>query len=459
MKIQIKIFEVIKMKVNKQIIGNLIIIIGMFLSILLSILFDTIFIFIGYFFLLILFSYVEVYPISKKVNLFVKTCEYQECIEYLKFKISNNFLVGTNNFCVIELIALFMLTDQVLEAKRLLVSNPKLAHSSDLMYIRFIIAVAEESEENIKYYADKISKLRQPKYKQQQENVNRILEMLKNKTMDNEVYENTKYPLLKRICQKINGEDIMIESLVVEKEEQIIPKFEDCNGTRKIIKKTLNIITICTLPFAMILLSTQTYDSVTALESSYNSLKLMWILYLFLPISIGNIVYSLNLKAKNYKYKSNFIIGIVFSVLLFLYGSMYFMSIGMFSDDKNYLFNLEEEINIDLPDDFTIVTQDYTGGEQTSTDNCLIKYESVVRISEVNTSYFENKYWINEISTPEMLPTLFVFQTKSYEKYLIYCTDTKEYNPTNYIENYNYIALAFDNDNNILMIYEFVSKG
>jgi hypothetical protein len=58
-------------------------------------------------------------------------------------------------------------------------------------------------------------------------------------------------------------------------------------------------------------------------EVSVNLTNYTWILWLFLPISISNILYAFYLKKQNYKFKSNLIIGIIFTFLLFIYGSFF----------------------------------------------------------------------------------------------------------------------------------------
>jgi hypothetical protein len=163
------------------------------------------------------------------------------------------------------------------------------------------------------------------------------------------------------------------------------------------------------------------------------------------------------LKSKKYKYESSLVLGMVFSILIFLFGTMSTLSFK-FSEDKAYLYALEETINIDLPDDFTIVIEDYTSGIQTSNDNCIIKCESVVRPLNNDTTYYEQNYWTEELANVEMMPSLFVYQTESYEYFLVYCIESKEYNPEVFEENYNYVAIAYDKDKNNLIIYEYFIK-
>ena len=180
-------------------------------------------------------------------------------------------------------------------------------------------------------------------------------------------------------------------------------------------------------------------------------------MFLILPISLGNVAYGLFLKSKKYQYRSNILIGLIFSIFLFLFGSMSVLSIGQYKEDKDYLYCLEKNIDVDFPEEFTIVTSDWTRGEQTSSDNILLRYESIVRFSE-NTKLSFNEKWIDELTINKMLPTLFILQTINYEKFMIYCFDTKEYNPQAINKGYEYVAIAYDEDNNNLLIYEFYLK-
>lgn len=385
---------------------------------------------------------------------------YQETIEYLKTRVDKNYFTYTNNCCLIYLVLFYMYNDQALEAKKILVSNLKIKRSPDLMYTRFILAIAEDNDQAIEYYANKVENLMYKRYNLQKENVKKILEMLKTNIVNFEVYENTNFPLLKRICQKINGENVNIESLYVETETITIEDYKKCTGLKRAIKIFLNAITCCTLFLALIIVSVNIskFEPFTSFEGLYKILQLIWIFFLFLPISIGNIIYGVYLKSKNYQFKSNIIIGIIFSILLLLYGSMHFLSKSQYSEDKTYLYELEEKIGVDFPNDFEIVTLDWTGGKQTSLDNTLLKFESIVRINGENIKYFDTNLWLEEVQSTEMLPTLFVYETLKYDKFLVYCFDTNEYNPTEFSNQYEYVAIAYNIENNNLIIYEFYLK-
>lgn len=226
---------------------------------------------------------------------------------------------------------------------------------------------------------------------------------------------------------------------------------------KKFIKVILNILTCSTLLLGLMVVSfsSSTKTPITSGESLYFGLQSIWKLLLFLPITIGNIAYSIYLKKSKLSYKSSFVLGIVFSSLLLAYGSMHFLSKGLYSEDKSYLYNLEEQINIDFPDNFTIVTEDWSKGKQTSSYDIYLKSISVVRFEDNTDVYFDNN-WINNIDNHrDDVPIIFYLETTNYEKFLIYCFDTKEFNPDIFNNNYEYIAIGYDVENNNLLIYEY----
>ena len=136
---------------------------------------------------------------------------------------------------------------------------------------------------------------------------------------------------------------------------------------------------------------------------------------------------------------------------------MSIFSLKLFSDDKSYLYDLEEKIQIDLPEEFTIITEDSTGSIQTSNNNCYVNYQSVVRFENKNSNFINHNF-TDKLSSLDMLPVMFVFELKNCDKYLVYCVDTKEYNPSTYNINCDYVVIAYDYEENCMLICEFYIK-
>lgn len=313
------------MKVKKYYIGYIIIFISLFITYILCIKFDAIYILIIWFLLIYLLVYLEMKHISNNLNKYFKDKNYEDGINYIKNKSDNNIFVSSKNYCLMYLTLLYMFNDQSNEAKKLLVNEKVLSRYKELYFTQFILAIAEEDNEHISFYYNKIINLKNKIFNIQIDSAKKIIEMLNTNVMNQEIHDNTNYPLLKRICKKINGEEVVIESLKVEKKEKVV--FTDCSGIKKILKISLNIITCLTLLIGMFIgvfvVSIVNDKNSLPNEVSVNLTNYTWILWLFLPISISNILYAFYLKKQNYKFKSNLIIGIIFTVLLFIYGSFF----------------------------------------------------------------------------------------------------------------------------------------
>jgi len=83
-------------------------------------------------------------------------------------------------------------------------------------------------------------------------------------------------------------------------------------------------------------------------------------------------------------------------------------------------------------------------------------------IYDSEASVFENSlnkpHWINSLPANSFLPMVFIVQTTGYEKFLLYCIETGEYNPEFAQVNYNYISIGYSKKNKGLIIYEFTIK-
>ena len=309
------------MKFKKYYIGYIIIFSSLFITYVLCIKFNAIYILLIWFLLMYLMLYLEMKHISKDLNKYFSDRNYEAGINYIKNKADNNIFVSSKNYCLMYLTLLYMFNDQSNEAKKLLVNEKVLSTYKELYFTQFILAIAEEDNEHISFYYNKIINLKNKIFNIQIDSAKKIIEMLNTNVMNQEIHDNTNYPLLKRICKKINGEEVVIESLKVEKKEKVV--FTDCSGIKKILKISLNIITCLTLLIGMFIVN-MVYDMNSLLnEDSVNLINYTWRLWLFSPISISNILYAFYLKKQNYKFKSNLIIGNIITILLFIYGSFF----------------------------------------------------------------------------------------------------------------------------------------
>ena len=73
------------------------------------------------------------------------------------------------------------------------------------------------------------------------------------------------------------------------------------------------------------------------------------------------------------------------------------------------------------PFDFSILTEDWSKGKQTSSYNIYLKYVSVVRLNGNIDLSFTNEWITNVENQKDYVPIMFYYETMNYEKFLIYC--------------------------------------
>lgn len=450
---------------------------GMFILIILLTVFllifteTKLFLFLYIIFLLSLIftRFIETKLINRKVKSYIDNNNYDGATEYLNQKIEKCFFPANVYLAVASLVFVYMMLGKTVKAKYLIEKYQKLKNYKYLYYIQMIILIAENKLFEARYYQEKLLKLRSKIFAEQQESAIQIFEMIDTEEFNQSLYEKTKFPLLKSICLKYSdkeGEQIEILTAEDLNFNQFIPAPQN-----NVIVRTISILLIVLTPIsligAMILsaLRTQQYDSITTIDGGYYFLKSIWILWLFLPITLACLIFGLVVKKKNYQTTGNIVVGAIFSTLLILFGSTHFLILNHFKTDPKYLHKIEATIQVDFPKSFRIVTEDNTKGKQVTKDKLYYKYKSVVRfLDEEEVLIFENNlnedYWVDSFSekTEELLSKIFLIETSSYDKFLLYCYESNEYNPESFISEYNYICIGYSKKHKSLIIYEYAVK-
>lgn len=200
-----------------------------------------------------------------------------------------------------------------------------------------------------------------------------------------------------------------------------------------------------------------TLPSSTSMEGLYHTTHHMWMFWIFMLIPLTCLAFGV-LK----KQKKNLIIGIIFSCLMLLFGCFYFINLSQYSTDTAYVEKLAQELQIELPNEYSVITQDHTGGTQTTSDGTYMKYDSVARISGDSASFASglgsDKWKTNKNDINDIIPTLTSLTTGNCEYFLLYCYETKSFSDEVAVSGYNYVYIAFDTDNAVLYIAEFTRK-
>lgn len=230
---------------------------------------------------------------------------------------------------------------------------------------------------------------------------------------------------------------------------------------KKFVSHLLTILSVLSLPvcFITIVVLCQSHPASSAMEGLYYMQHYSWISWLFILIPIACLIFG-----ARFKKMKNLIVGILLSVLLFGYGCFYLIGIANYSTNIAYLERFEEELSMDFPDDLTIITQDWTRGKQTSTENIYYKYDSVARfassgeVQSFATGLSDDKWHDTKENFSDMLPSVSDFQTNRCKYFLLYCYETNSFSETAAVPGYNYVYMALNTDQGVLYITEFYHK-
>lgn len=213
------------------------------------------------------------------------------------------------------------------------------------------------------------------------------------------------------------------------------------------------------ISFALIVMLSGRYPTASASEAMYHTARFAWLTFVFMLVPLGCLVFGIGLKIKK-----NLVIGIVFSALLLIYGGLLSVSLTQYSTDAEYLDGLKTKVGIAFPEDMTVITQDWTGGKQTSSDEYLLRYDSVARFAspsdaEAFLEGMDAEAWLTDkASIAEGIPTITAIQTNDCEYFLLYCSETNTFNDVVSESAYNYVYMALDAEAGVLYITEFVHK-
>lgn len=415
--------------------------------------------FIGYFVIFLLyfiFVKLENKKIFNQVQILIEDKKYDEAISLLHVLKNKVFMMNSYNSCIITLIQLYMITDELEKAHSLLNTHQLLKKKNkNLYYINFIIAICENDQNSVNEYFNKIQKL-DGIFIKQKELSKKILDMISSNKFDETVYNNTNFPVIKRLCERCNSDEvkILIDNSDNSKNSFIIKRLS--KGER-IIKIILNILSVLSLFIVLLILNIKVskYEYLTHMEISYYIMNHMWILHVLIVIPVANIIYSIYLKNQGLKYKDSLSISIIMCILLLIFGSFSCIFNKKYSFDKKYFERIENLVGIEMADDYTILTENYEDTSQTSSDGVYMLNMSIVRFNE--SAVINHGYWMDKLSNHKLVPSMFITLTKDFEHFIIYDETLDLVNPTT-LENHKYIIMAFDVEYCCVLIYEYEIK-
>lgn len=206
------------------------------------------------------------------------------------------------------------------------------------------------------------------------------------------------------------------------------------------------------------------FPNVSAMEGMYYIIQYAWTAWIFAIIPVCSILYGRYINKRGNPKKGNIIVGAIFAVLLGVYGCFSPIFMRLYSTDIAHLQTLESDLKIDFPNQGTIISQDWTKGEQTSSDENYYKIKSVVRFQdgEAYTSFVqrldEDKWCTSTETFFPLIPMLDQMEGADCDYHLLYCYEKDSFCETEAVSNYNYIYIALDVEENVMYITEFFKK-
>lgn len=428
---------------------SIIIYIVIFLSILTtSILFDNEIIFfvglIGIIALYIILNRLEQSKISSFLLSYIKENDNFSAINYLKSKEDKCFFIQSNLMIKIELAYRYLAIDDF-ENFKLIINSKRINNLKQIVYAKFILAVVDGDIKHAEEYQRELAGLNVKQYGEQITFSLKILNMIKHNNFDQEVYNNTHYNCIKKICEQIkDGTYKIIET------RDSIEVYEPTN----IINNKFNFLLILFFVLSiasifMALISVAISVNISPLpEFPFTITEYMWEFYLFIPIPLASIVLGIIFKQKGYKCKKNIIVGFIMTPLLFLYGCFSLIFANSVIHDRSYVDNLSNTISISIPSDsYVSVGKDYNNYE----------YVMMIKLSKNASSEFiqkiENIGWKKDTSfIPSNAVDLFTLaSTQNYDYFAVYNETKNIYNDFNG----DLIYLAFDIESRVLYVIKF----
>jgi hypothetical protein len=201
-------------------------------------------------------------------------------------------------------------------------------------------------------------------------------------------------------------------------------------------------------------------------ERASENVKVMWIGSLFLPLPIFCLVFGIVFTIKKYRVISNIIVGTLMTLLLGYISITSFFH-EEYDTSNTYWAELNDVIDIDLPDDMTFLSVKHKKESDYKDDKYFVSLEGVARFSSMESlnSYIASlsDKWKPSLSSM-MVPTKYYEKAISeessnrFDRYLIYSFDDNMYNPQNTSVGNRYVCIALLRGKNGMYLIDYSAK-
>ena len=238
-----------------------------------------------------------------------------------------------------------------------------------------------------------------------------------------------------------------------------------------VIMILLFVLSFLSLFFGLALVSSSNSFSASPTENN-------WKFLLFLPLPLASLILGIFYKHKGMKTTKNIVAGIIFTILLCVFGSFSLLDQnGTISHSMSYLDTVALEIHFDLPSKGKVTTQNYSAysgsvesGSQASskTDDTdyislsNIEFTDSKQISDFETSLHSSSLWVSTIPTPlsAVIPELYSAQTDKalgFDSFMVYNVSLGVYNKLpEQSGTYRFLYLAYSSSGKKMVIGEYL---
>ena len=293
------------------------------------------------------------------------------------------------------------------------------------------------------------------------------IEVIRTKDGEPETTENFDFRDIKRLERKENYIRILANNkYILLKENEIPPEspflyYINTSPLTKNLKAQSKYYVVSLILFFAALFSFFFATSIIMPKihgiSEMESLKF---LYLFIPIPLISLAFGIYATKKGYRCIKNIVIGIIISVMLFLFGSIPFMFGNFLSETPDLYVKAEELTGIDLPDYTSITTTNWTISQQTTAQGYIFT-STDIRIKNLDSESFRSRIsrddrWLETVPTSLTGIASTICLSRHHDYVLIYNIDTGEYN-TLPDENgtYRFMNIIFNNKSNSITIVDY----
>ena len=192
-------------------------------------------------------------------------------------------------------------------------------------------------------------------------------------------------------------------------------------------------------------------------EFGMSMVEYMWTFFLVIPIPLTSTILGIVFLRKNYKCKKNIIAGIIMCILLSIFGCLTFAFKDQIRHDFQYVNDIENTINIDLPNSGYVSYQIVKTDGQNKSSNGMVKFENASEI--YNTVKNDRRFKTNTDAIPSNYVNSYdLAATQNYDYFMLFDVTCLEANNVIYSnhDGHRFIYLAYNVETNILYVVDFV---